>query len=115
MGWGFRKSLNLGLLRINSSKSGLGYSIGGKGFRVGRDARGRSYRSLSIPGVGISNRTYTGTTRQNVKTGYTGSPKPIQPKRASGRISPQVVGKGVLYVLAAFLLYAIASWVRHSF
>lgn len=59
MGWGFRKSINFGPLRINASKSGLGYSIGGRGFRVGRDARGRQYRSFSIPGTGIFNRTYT--------------------------------------------------------
>ena len=58
MGWGFRRSIKFGPVRLNLSKSGLGYSIGGKGLRVGRDAKGRSYRSASIPGTGIYSRKY---------------------------------------------------------
>lgn len=53
MGWSFRKSLKLGPIRVNISKSGIGYSIGGKGLRVGRNAKGKAYSSLSIPGTGI--------------------------------------------------------------
>src|SRR5690242_18439957 len=68
MGWSFRKSINFGPFRINASKSGLGYSIGGKGFRIGRDARGRQYRSLSIPGTGIFNRTYIKSNAASQKT-----------------------------------------------
>lgn len=34
MGFRFRKSVNLGPLRVNFSKSGVGYSVGGKGFRA---------------------------------------------------------------------------------
>ena len=37
MGWAFRKSFNLGPLRINASKSGIGYSVDRRGFRVGKD------------------------------------------------------------------------------
>lgn len=58
MGWGFRRSLKLGPLKLNLSKSGVGYSIGGRGFRVGQDAKGRSYTSASIPGTGLYSRTY---------------------------------------------------------
>jgi len=58
MGWSFRRSLKFGPVRVNLSKSGVGYSIGGKGLRVGRDARGRSYRSASLPGTGIYSRSY---------------------------------------------------------
>ena len=36
------------------SKSGLGYSVGGKGMRVTRHAGGRVSRTASIPGTGIS-------------------------------------------------------------
>ena len=53
MGWSFRKSVGLGPFRINLSKSGIGYSVGGGGFRTGVNSRGRSYRSFSIPGTGI--------------------------------------------------------------
>ncbi len=55
MGLRFRKSINLGCgLRVNLSRSGVGYSWGGKGFRVSRSARGRVTRTYSIPGTGIS-------------------------------------------------------------
>jgi hypothetical protein len=58
MAWNFRRSINLGPLRINLSKSGIGYSVGGPGFRVGQDARGRRYRWLGLPGWGIYRRDY---------------------------------------------------------
>jgi len=32
MGFFYRKSLNFGPFRVNLSKSGVGYSVGGKGF-----------------------------------------------------------------------------------
>ena len=35
MGWSYRKSVNLGPFRLNISKAGIGYSVGGKGFRTG--------------------------------------------------------------------------------
>jgi hypothetical protein len=41
VGWYLRKSLKLGPLRINLSKSGLGGSVGVKGLRVGTGPRGR--------------------------------------------------------------------------
>ena len=53
MGWSFRKSVGLGPFRINISKSGIGYSIGGAGFRTGVNSRGRRFRSFSIPGTGV--------------------------------------------------------------
>ena len=56
MGLIFRKSVNLGPFRVNVSKSGIGYSVGGKGLRVGTSANGRRYTSFSIPGTGISYR-----------------------------------------------------------
>ena len=31
MGWSYRKSVNLGPFRVNISKSGIGYSLGGAG------------------------------------------------------------------------------------
>jgi hypothetical protein len=59
MAWRFRKSLKLGPVRLNLSKSGVGYSIGGRGFRVGKDAKGRAYTAASIPGTGLYSRTYS--------------------------------------------------------
>ncbi len=56
MAFYYRKSVNLGPFRLNLSKSGLGYSVGGRGFRVGTTARGKKYTSFSIPGTGIGYR-----------------------------------------------------------
>jgi len=43
MGFYFRKSISLGPIRINLSKSGLGISAGVKGLRLGIRPNGRSY------------------------------------------------------------------------
>lgn len=55
MGMRFRKSINLGGgARLNLSKSGIGASVGGKGFRVTKKAGGGTRTTASIPGTGIS-------------------------------------------------------------
>lgn len=54
MGFRFRKSINIGPLRINFSKSGVGYSVGGKGFRWTKKANGGTRTTTTIPGTGIS-------------------------------------------------------------
>ncbi len=56
MGFYYRRSLGLGPFRISLSKSGIGYSVGGRGFRVGMDARGRHYTNASLPGTGLGYR-----------------------------------------------------------
>jgi hypothetical protein len=58
MGWSFRRRLNLGPLRINLSRKGAGFSVGVRGFRIGRDAVGRQYTQTSIQGTGIYRRDY---------------------------------------------------------
>ena len=54
MGFRFRKRLNVGPFRMNFSKSGVGYSVGGKGFRVTKKAGGGYRTTASVPGSGIS-------------------------------------------------------------
>ena len=54
MGLRFRKSINIGPLRINLSKSGVGFSLGVKGFRVSRSAKGKNTATVSLPGTGLS-------------------------------------------------------------
>ncbi len=53
MGWTYRKSVAFGPFRVNISKSGIGYSVGGRGFRTGVNSRGRRYTSVGIPGTGL--------------------------------------------------------------
>lgn len=55
MGLRFRKSINLGKgMRVNLSKSGIGWSVGGKGFRYTKRADGKTQTTASIPNTGIS-------------------------------------------------------------
>lgn len=67
MGFRFRKSINLGGgLRVNLSKSGVGYSWGVKGYRVTKTAKGTTRRTASIPGTGISYVTESGNKPKNL-------------------------------------------------
>lgn len=50
MGFYFRKSVNLGGLRFNLSKSGVGVSTGFKGFRIGSGPRG-NYVQMGRNGI----------------------------------------------------------------
>jgi hypothetical protein len=54
MAWHFRKSIKLGPIRINASKSGIGYSIGNKIARHTKTSTGQTYNTFKIPGTGIS-------------------------------------------------------------
>lgn len=60
MGFYYRRSMRLGPFRVNLSRSGVGYSVGGRGFRTGVSARGRRYTNVSIPGTGLGYRVSGG-------------------------------------------------------
>ncbi|HXG51933.1 MAG TPA: DUF4236 domain-containing protein [candidate division Zixibacteria bacterium] len=51
MGFYIRKSVSLGPIRINFSKSGVGISAGLKGARIGVDSRGRPYVHAGRHGI----------------------------------------------------------------
>jgi hypothetical protein len=50
MGWYIRKSKNFGPFRLNLSKSGIGFSVGVKGARIGEGPKG-SYVHLGTGGI----------------------------------------------------------------
>ena len=54
MGLRFRKSVKAGPFKMTFSKSGIGGSVGVKGFRVTKKAGGGVRTTASIPGTGIS-------------------------------------------------------------
>lgn len=55
MGIRYRKSINLGKgFRVNMSKTGPGFSWGGKGYRITRTANGNIRGTAYMPGTGIS-------------------------------------------------------------
>ena len=60
MGIRFRKSFGSKHFRVTLSKSGVGYSGGVKGARITRTASGRTRKTASIPGSGISYTTESG-------------------------------------------------------
>jgi hypothetical protein len=66
MGWYFRKSLGFGPLRVNLSKSGIGYSVGVKGARIGSGPRG-NYVRLGRGGV-YYQKYFSPTSNQPVPT-----------------------------------------------
>ena len=65
MGFRFRKSKNFGPFRINLSKKGVGWSLGGKGFRYTKRADGKTQTTTSIPGTGISYVDVNGNNHSN--------------------------------------------------
>lgn len=67
MAWQFRRSKTAGPFRLNFSKSGIGWSVGVPGLRIGKDAKGRTYTAASIPGTGLYSRNYSssGTKRRS--------------------------------------------------
>lgn len=68
MGFRFRKSFNLGKgLKINLSKNGIGYSVGTKGVRVSKTAKGTTRKTLTLPGTGLSYVTESKSTNQDNK------------------------------------------------
>lgn len=73
MGFRFRKSASFGPLRINFSKSGVGYSVGGKGFRVTKKAGGGVRTTASIPGTGISYVTDHGSKKKSASSQGSGT------------------------------------------
>lgn len=82
MGFRFRKSKNFGPLRVNVSKSGIGWSIGGKGFRHTKRADGRTQNTYSIPGTGIS---YINVDSNNNHSSFDStSSNNLQPKNSNG-------------------------------
>ena len=89
MGFRFRKSFGKGPFRLNISKSGIGWSIGGKGARYTKKATGGTRITLSVPGTGISYVTETSkkkpkkekTMKKRVKASVVANenPKPKKP------------------------------------
>jgi Protein of unknown function (DUF4236) len=54
VGWSYRKSIKVGPFRLNLSRSGVGHSVGVRGARYTRTARGRKEMTFRIPGTGLS-------------------------------------------------------------
>lgn len=103
MAWRFRKSKRLPFgFRLNFSKSGIGYSWGVRGFRVGKDSKGRVVRTLSIPGTGIYRREFV--------TQKSGQYQQPQSGSSSGRVG-LIVAIGAVSFLIGALTHSILVFV----
>lgn len=78
MGFGFSKSIKLAPgVRMTFSKSGVGYSAGGRGYRVTKTASGRVTRTVGIPGTGLSHtKTVTGSRARPARHSSATAPEP---------------------------------------
>lgn len=114
MGFRFRKSANFGPLRINFSKSGVGYSVGGKGFRVTKKATGGYRTTASVPGTGFSYvketsgkaKKSSNNMESRVSGGYSGKP----PKKESSPTTYKICGVVCIVVAFVMLLFTAASF-----
>lgn len=99
MGLRFRKSIKIGPARVNLSKSGIGYSVGTKGFRVTKKAGGGTRTTASIPGTGISYSTSSGSKKSSRKT------SPSKPSSSSSNYSGASSSEKNKGCLSAFLWF----------
>jgi tetratricopeptide (TPR) repeat protein len=106
MGFRIRKSIKIMPgVRMTFSKSGVSYSAGVKGYRVTKRADGRTQRTLSVPGSGLSYVSTSGHTR-SMRTSPPPPPatRPVKP----GLLAP----KGEKDLFAAFNSKDVASMER---
>lgn len=80
MGFRMNKSIKIAPgVRLNVSRSGLGYSVGGKGVRVTKHANGRVSRTLSVPGSGLSHHRTISSGRSRASNSDRARPSPAAP------------------------------------
>lgn len=68
MGLRYRKSFGSKMGRVTVSKSGVGFSVGTKGYRVTKKAGGGYRTTNSIPGTGISYTKDTGRSKRSTNS-----------------------------------------------
>jgi hypothetical protein len=77
MSWRWRKVFNLGAgLRANLSRSGVGWSWGIPGLRIGESPSGTRYISVGIPGTGLYFYKPIGSNRMAPRSPEPPSPAP---------------------------------------
>ena len=114
MGFRFRKSIKFGGVRINLSKSGIGYSVGTKGARITKTAKGTTRTTLSIPGTGISYVKETGgksgtSSRADGYANRDAAPsradyvRHAEGDRKTGNVFVQTIKKVLLWMLTIFV------------
>ena len=117
MSFFFRKRLGLGPLNLNLTKSGIGFSLGVRGFRAGVSSSGRRYISTGFPGTGIYYRQFARKQRQTPRET---APSPAAEPSAYPIAHPHTIGYGLGYLVGwllilspvALLLWLVAHLMR---
>ena len=110
MGFRLRKSFGKGPFRINISKSGIGYSIGVKGARITKTAKGTKRTTLSVPGTGLSYVSETsGRRKRNRKSSSTTTPIPVPKSDNNTNTNTKGTSNSVLKVIKKILLYGFST------
>lgn len=107
MGFRFKKSINAGPLRINLSKSGIGYSFGVKGARVTKPAKGKAKATVGIPGTGLSYSQTVGGKKKT--TAKKTAPKKIDHKKQQPSTTSELTAED--YEKGMGCLSTAARWV----
>jgi hypothetical protein len=82
VGFRMRKSFKIAPgVQMTATPRGVGYSAGGKGYRVSKSATGRVTRTVSVPGTGISHSSSRSASSSKRLT--TASRQPPNPQLAS--------------------------------
>ena len=104
MGLRYRKSIRLGGgVRVNLSVRGMGWSVGGRGFRYTKPAgRRRPYSTVSIPGTGASYRGTSGNGPSQLP-----SPQHAHPAVPAAGQQPRRWGRWLLVAVGLLLVAAV--------
>ena len=111
MGLRFRKSVNFGPFRVNLSKSGIGYSVGGKGARITKKAKGGFRATASVPGTGVSYTTDFGGKKSNSQRN-SGKKQAVVPDTPNQPNSPKKkfsLGEALIALVLVLILVAASS------
>lgn len=106
MGLRFRKSINAGPLRVNLSKSGVGFSAGVKGFRATKKANGGYRTTASIPGTGLSYAKESGSLSNGSSSSAYSDASGFAPSSGTGQNTPQKPKNKV----TEFVLCLLLGW-----
>ncbi len=87
MGFRARKTFKVAGVRMTVTPRGVGYSVGGRGYRVSRSATGRVSRTISLPGTGLShNQTLLPAARRR---GHVSAPSAVLAAVSPGLFAPK--------------------------
>ena len=85
MGWYLRKSLGFGPFRVNLSKSGIGYSFGIRGARIGANSRG-TYIRMGRGSVYYQKYLHTNSGQQGQRVPF--QPQPAVNQELANSVQP---------------------------